>query len=95
MNTIPIKSFEQATSLVSEILKGTKFGGSKLEECGGGDGIEDIKPLLIDEGGEYSFMAVCFPEGGILFTITDNDDMCDEYDDLFQAIEKWDELISK
>ena len=95
MKTEPIKSFDQAESLIREALKGTEFENEELKECGGGDAPEDIKPLLISEVGIYRFMAVGFPEGGILFTITDDDDLFDEHEDLNEAIAKWNSLVSK
>ena len=93
MKTEPIKSFEQATTITREILKGTKFEKSSLTDCGGGDGKEDIKPLLIAEVEPYRFMAVGFPEGGILFTITDDEALLVEYEDFNDAISEWEKLV--
>lgn len=62
-------TFEDAEKMVRAALKGTKYEDAPLEECGGGDGVEDIKPFRIDRKGDVDFGATVFPEGGMLFWV--------------------------
>ena len=80
-------TFETAAEMVKAALKGTAYENAELEEYGGGDGEEDIKPFRIDTKKGVVLGATVFPEGGTSFWVWGDDRDCQmEYNTASEAI---------
>lgn len=80
-------TFAKARKMVETALNGTAYEKAPLEEYGGGDGPEDIKPFRIARKGLVNLGATIFPEGGILFWVWAEDGVQKEFDTAAEAIE--------
>lgn len=80
-------TFEKARAMVEDALKGTAYENAPLEEYGGGDGPEDIKPFRIAQKGGVDLGATVFPEGGYLFWVWDENDIQREFATAAEAID--------
>ena len=65
-------TFKTAAEMVKAALKGTAYENAALEEYGGGDGAEDIKPFRLATKNGVDFGATVYPEGGLLFWVWDD-----------------------
>lgn len=79
-------TFEDAEEMVRAALKGTAFAEAQLEEWGGGDGPEDIKPFRIAQKNGVDFGATVFPDGGMLFWVWSEDGEQEEFETFSEAI---------
>ena len=85
-----ILTFKDAEKMVRAALAETKYADAHLVEYGGGDGDEDIKPFRIARTGHCDLGATCYPEGGMLFWVWDDDGEPIEYKSAAEAIAAFD-----
>lgn len=86
-------TFETAAEMIKAALKGTAYENAKLEEYGGGDGAEDIKPFRIDTKNGVDLGATVYPEGGLLFWVWDDRTECqNEYETASEAIAEFQKI---
>ena len=90
-NKKQIITFAIAREMVASALRGTKYEDAPLEECGGGDGAEDIKPFRIDRRGDVDFGVTVYPEGDMLFWVWDDNGIQVELHTAEEAIAAFEE----